>query len=124
MKNITILIIDDESVARNTLKHQLEPAGYKVVVANNGNEGIQFCQKIPIDIVITDIIMPEKDGIETIDEISRNHPNIKIIAISAGGSSDTSNYLAAAKLIGAAHVFKKPIVKADLLASIEGLISK
>ena len=110
MKNITILIIDDESVARNTLKHQLEPAGYKVVVAKNGNEGIEFCQKIRIDIVI--------------DEISRNHPNIKIIAISAGGSSNTGNYLAAAKLIGAAHVFKKPLVKADLLATIEGLISK
>lgn len=75
-----------------------------------------------MDIVITDILMPEKEGLETIQEFRRDFPDVKIIAMSGGGRVGTNDYLRVAELYGAGHVFKKPFRLANMLSAVEGLI--
>jgi CheY-like chemotaxis protein len=79
-----ILVIDDERIIRTIVKHALEEDGHEVIEAGDGEEGIQLYRKNPTDLVVTDIIMPRKEGIETIKELRRNYPDIKIIAMSGG----------------------------------------
>ena len=80
-----ILIIDDEPTILLMLKKMLERSGYVVDMAINGKEGMELFAKFPADLIITDIVMPEKEGLETIREIKKDHPHVKIIAISGGG---------------------------------------
>ena len=88
-----ILVIDDEELARFTLREILEAAGHEVVEAANGNEGTAFQRANPCDIVITDMIMPEKEGLETIVELKGEYPDLKIIAISGGGRTRNLDFL-------------------------------
>jgi len=126
----SILIVDDEADIRDALKMVLENEGYDVKVASNGNEAIRYQQNAPADIVITDIIMPEKDGINTIKEISNDYPRTRIIAISGGGDPvgykpdaiSTSAYLAAAKKEGADLVITKPFERDDILQAVADLL--
>ena len=79
-----LLIIDDERLARLTLRKILERAGHEVMEASTGNEGLAMFRAKPCDLVITDIIMPDKEGIETIIELKRDFPGVRVIAISHG----------------------------------------
>ena len=99
----TILIIDDDEVITETTKIFLNRAGYDTLTASNGAEGLKLCRQHQIDVVITDIIMPEKEGLETIRELRKNFPNIKIIAISGGGRINAQDYLSLAAKLGAHH---------------------
>jgi CheY-like chemotaxis protein len=82
-KAARILVIDDEPVLRVTFKHLLEGEGYRVWTASNGREGLDIFRQHPVDLVITDIVMPEMDGYEIIENIRRESPGLPIIAMSA-----------------------------------------
>jgi DNA-binding response OmpR family regulator len=128
----SILIIDDEEDIRDALKLILQHAGYSVKSAPDGRLGIELQRKDPAQLVITDIIMPDKDGVSTIRDIRREFPDVKIIAISGGGGVDplmykpdaitTSAYLAAAEDAGADRLFTKPFDRQGLLQAVGELL--
>jgi DNA-binding response OmpR family regulator len=119
-----ILVLDDEPAILMMIKKMLEKAGYEVSVALNGKEGMKLFEKDRPDLVITDIIMPEKEGLETIFELRRMYPSLKIIAISGGGRIGPDGYLPGAKLLGANMVFQKPLVQKELLAAVATLLGE
>lgn len=113
-----LLVIDDEVSIRALLKKILEREGFKVIVASDGIEGMKLVKKESIDLVITDIIMPEKDGTEIIIELKKNFPDIPVLAMSGGGKNSSEGYLDVAKILGAKAIFNKPLDKDDLLIAI------
>lgn len=117
-----ILIIDDEPYILLMLKKMLERAGYEVDLASNGKEGLAIFEKNSADLVITDIIMPEKEGLELILEMKKQRPELKIIAISGGGRISPESYLECAKHFGAEKVFQKPFKQKDMVSAVKELI--
>lgn len=118
-----ILVIDDDVQVRQLLRQMLEREGYEVVDAPDGKEGIRLYRDEPADLIITDIIMPEKEGIGTIFELRRDFPDVKIIAISGGGRLVNKNdclELCRAKGIPA---FSKPFDRKELLEAIQKLLA-
>lgn len=113
-----ILVIDDESPIRLMLRMILESEGHTVTEACDGAEGINCYREKQADLIITDIIMPEKEGIETIITLKKEYPSIKIIAMSGGGKNNPDGYLKSAKLLGAVETFEKPIRRDALLTAI------
>ena len=130
----SILIIDAEEDIRDALQMVLESVGHDVKVASNGNEAVELQRGEPADLIITDVIMPGKDGVETIKEIRQEFPGIRIIAISGGGGVQpteyvpeaitTTAYLAAAKEAGADMVFTKPFERKELIRAVDDLFGK
>ncbi len=118
-----ILIIDDEIQIRNMLRQTFENEGFEVVEASDGEEGVKlFHQKKP-DVVITDIVMPEKEGLSTIMELCREHPAVKIIAMSGGSRYfDPENYLFGAKEFGAFRSFTKPFDRNEMLKAVQEVL--
>ncbi|MBV5326312.1 MAG: response regulator [Chlorobium sp.] len=115
-----ILVIEDDAVVRKFIIATLETERHTVFEACNGKEGLLFLKEHSgISIIITDIVMPEKEGIETIMEVKRYYPAIKIIAISGGGKNSPENYLILAKALGAHVTLKKPFNVNDLLMSLQ-----
>ncbi len=113
----TILVIDDEPQVRSLLNQALTGAGYKVVEASNGREGLDRYREKPTDLVITDILMPDEDGLEATLELTREYPEARIIAIT-GGSGDR-NFLDVAKLFGARRTLSKPFELDRLLGAVK-----
>ncbi len=118
-----ILVIDDDDQVRELLRQMMEHAGHEAVVAADGQIGMRMHREQPADIIVTDIIMPEKDGWEAIVELRKEFPDVKIIAISGGARLGPYSYLAIAKRFGAQRVFAKPLEKAELLRAIEELLA-
>lgn len=118
-----ILIIDDDVQTLNMLRQMLEREGYEVMDAPDGKEGLKRYRENPTDLIITDLIMPEKEGIETIRELRRDFPDIKIIAMSGGGRVVPGDYLHMARMLGAQHTFAKPIEREELLAAVRELLT-
>ena len=114
-----ILIIDDDVQVLDMLGQTFEQEGYEVIIAANGKEGIRLYREDPADLIITDLIMPEKEGIETIRELKRDFPDVKIIAISGGGRLDPEGYLHTAKMLGANRTFTKPVKREELLKAVK-----
>lgn len=119
-----ILVFDDEPSILLMIKKILEKAGHEVEVALNGREGLELFEKNKPDLLVTDIIMPEKEGLETIFELRRKHPDLKIIAISGGGRIGPDGYLPGAKLLGANITFSKPLVPKEFLQAVTKLLSE
>ena len=117
-----ILIIDDDHHILLMIKKMLERAGFEVDLASNGVEGLQLFQKIHADLVITDIIMPEKEGLETIREMKKLRPDLKIIAMSGGGKISADNYLETAKIFGASMVLEKPFSQKTMILAVSDLL--
>lgn len=117
-----ILIIDDDEVTREILDELFEMEGYRVAKASDGKEGLKLHKENPFDLIITDIIMPEMEGLETIREIKRISPEVKIIAISGGGRLDPNGYLIMAGKLGANLTFDKPLDPAQLLKGVQRLL--
>ena len=118
-----ILIIDDDDQMRMMLKQTLERAGYEVIDAPDGDKGIQLMRETSADLVITDLIMPEKDGMETVIELKREFPDIKIIAVSGGSRAiDPRDYLHYATQAGAMKTFTKPFDPKEILEAIIELL--
>lgn len=118
-----VLVIDDEDLVRDTLRRALESAGIEVVLAANGREGLKAFLANPTEVVVTDILMPEKEGIETIIELKREHPNVKIVAISGGDRASNTDFLEMAGMLGADRIMQKPFRPKELLATIEDLFA-
>ena len=119
-----ILIIDDDVQILKLLRKMLENEGYDVVDAVDGNKGLKLYREDPTDLVITDIIMPEKEGIETIIDLRREFPEAKIVAMSGGGHGEAEPYLHMAKGLGAIRTLTKPFGKEELLEAIGALENK
>jgi DNA-binding NtrC family response regulator len=119
MEMKSILIVDDDELARKACRIILERAGYAVLEAANGNEAIRQYDDNKPDLVLTDIFMPEKDGIETLFEIKMKDNDAIIIAISGGGRIGPDNYLDAAKKLGATITLEKPISSEALLKAVK-----
>ena len=110
-----ILVIDDEPAIRKMFRKLLEREGFRVLDAPDGDVGLKYAQEHRPDLVIIDLVMPEKEGIETIREMKKMLPDIKIIAMSGGGRSTPQEYLKMAQMLGAIHTFAKPIMTDELL---------
>ncbi|MEI7635803.1 MAG: response regulator [Syntrophus sp. (in: bacteria)] len=120
-----ILIIDDDDQFRIMLRKILEKAGYNSIKeAANGSTGMKIFRQHPFDLVITDIIMPDKEGIEMITELTRDYPNIKIIAMSGGGRIGPQGYLEMAEHLGASRTLAKPFKHSDLIAAVQEILNE
>ncbi|MFQ6113091.1 MAG: response regulator [bacterium] len=117
-----ILVIDDESQVRMMLREILEDEGYEVAEAPDGKAGLELFRNEPTDLVITDIIMPEKDGLATIRELREISSDVKIIAISGGGHVVRTDYLQVAQIFGAQRVLRKPVGYNELLRAVAELL--
>ncbi len=118
-----ILIIDDDDQVRKMLRLTLNAAGFDVVEAQDGKIAMKLFHQDPLDLVITDLIMPEKEGIETIIELKRDFPKVPIIAISGGGRIDPNDYLVLAKKLGAQITLEKPFSRKDIINAVNQLIT-
>ncbi|MBW2615125.1 MAG: response regulator [Deltaproteobacteria bacterium] len=119
-----ILIIDDETEIREVLRQILERAGYEVMEASDGREGINLYRERQADLIITDIVMPKKDGLETITDLRIEFPGSKIIAISGGGRLDPKPYLELAEGFGADRLLTKPFGHEELLEAVQDLLGR
>lgn len=119
----SILVIDDELHIRGLLRKMLEREGYEVIEAPNGRVGSRVYRESPTDLIITDIIMPEKEGIETKMELRRDFPGVKIIAMSGGGTSMAgTDCLHLAKVLGARETLSKPLNMKELLLAVRNVL--
>ena len=103
-----ILVIDDDPIMRDTIKDILQFEGYSVADAADGKEGMELMQNEQFHMIVTDVLMPEKDGIEVIIEAKNRYPDVKVIAISGGGYISAENYLKMARDLGASATVVKP----------------
>lgn len=103
-----ILVVDDEAQIRTMLTQMLEQEGYTVITAENGEEGLAMVGRHAFDLVVTDMIMPVKDGLKFIMELIRDYPDLKILAISGGGAIKAERYLTMAGYLGDIATLEKP----------------
>ena len=118
-----VLIIDDDPGVRSVLKRSLEKAGYSCSEAENGNEGLKKLGGKPVDLVILDMLMPEKEGAETLREIRATWPVVPLFAISGGGAISADDCLRIARALGADKVFRKPFDLKDMVASVQSALA-
>ncbi|MCR9279625.1 MAG: response regulator [Pseudomonadaceae bacterium] len=121
-KPATILLIDDDEQVLNVLGEMLRLEGHEVYTAENGMIALAILSREAFDLVITDLIMPEKEGLETIADIRREFGALPIIAISGGGRGGPMNYLETARYIGADKALKKPFQRRELIAAVQELL--
>ena len=112
----TILVIDDQEPIRRLLRAVLEGEGHQVVEASNGRLGLELYRARSADLIITDIVMPEMDGLELLLELTRSGLNVKVIVMSGGPESE--GRLSVAKLLGARQTFQKPLDMEQLLSAV------
>ncbi|MCK5575292.1 MAG: response regulator [Sphingomonadales bacterium] len=123
-KKTKILLVDDDDLVRGVLSAMLEAGGYDVETASDGLEGLEMVEKVIPDLVITDVIMPFKEGIESIIEIKKLFPDMKIIAISGGDRFGKTSYLDIARKLGAAASLVKPFTRDVLLSTVEEVLAE
>lgn len=116
----TILVVDDEPLVRFTLQAGLKQGGYEVLQAGDGDDALTVLESAHIDLVLTDLAMPRREGIETIIEIRRRFPHVKVIALS-GVFGDL--YLDMARQLGAAAAFPKPVRMSALREAVEAVLT-
>lgn len=117
-----ILVIEDDPLVRSMLKLLFEREGHRVSLAAEGGEALTRFRESPADLIVTDIIMPGQEGIETIIAFRKRHPGVKIIAISGGGRIGPDNYLRMAESLGADRTFTKPLHRRSLMAAVQELL--
>jgi len=118
----SVLVIDDEEQLVEVFKKALTIHGLEVSTASDGNAGLSLFRLAPTDVVVCDILMPTKDGLETIIALRKEFPAVKIIAVSGGGRAAAAGYLETAKLLGANIVLEKPVTIKRLLDSVNYLL--
>jgi CheY-like chemotaxis protein len=117
-----ILIIDDDPAMRDVLRRALERDGHHVVTARDGGEGLMIYRSAPCDVVVTDLYMPVKDGIETIQEMRAEFPGARIIAMSGGAATGDMGPLMDARLLGADIALPKPFALEALSRAVAALL--
>ena len=118
-----ILLVDDDDLSRGAVHRMLERAGYVVWSTGQGSQAVVRYQTDPVDLVITDLIMPDKDGLELIQELRKADPNVRILAISGGGRVGADEYLSVARKFGALEVLPKPFSGQELKQAVERSLS-
>jgi CheY-like chemotaxis protein len=118
----SIVLIDDDPALRSVMRKVLERAGHAVADAENGVKGIALVERVRPDLVITDLVMPEKEGIETILELRDGFPDLPIIAVSGADGGEVEGPLVDASLFGAAAVLAKPFSIAQFLEVVESVL--
>ena len=118
MSTNSILVVDDDVQLRQLVQLTLQSAGYKVACAPDGRVAIRAMADGSYDLVITDLLMPERDGLELIEEVRRRYSNVRIIAMSGGGRIAPEEYLQIAKGLGANDVICKPFFPSQLLTKV------
>lgn len=118
-----ILIVDDEPAMLNSMKRDLMEFEneYEIYTSSNSNETLDLIEENAIDILITDIYMPGREGMELISELHKKYPLLKIIAMSGGGRLGRTSCLEIAKIIGASYSLRKPFSKDELILAIESV---
>ena len=119
-----ILLVDDDDFTRKMVSHLLTASGHTLIEARNGVEGMEKLSSEMPDIIITDIIMAEKEGLGFIQDIRQRSTTVPIVAISAGGLYSNTNYLQIAESVGANTTLQKPLDANQLLTVISNLLSK
>ena len=119
-----ILIIEDDVPVRMIIRRMIEAEGHEVIEASDGQSGVEAYRKNPADLVITDIVMPRKEGLETIKELRKDYPDVRIIAISGGGKVQGKQYLELARKFGALRTFEKPFTWKKLVETVSEILSK
>ncbi len=117
-----ILLVDDDVLVRDSITFALEDAGHSVVPAANGNEGLAALQREDFDLVVLDILMPEREGIETIREIRKTWTTLPVLAMSGGDKTGWTDFLRMASILGATDTLAKPFTASELVARIARLI--
>ncbi|PWC34337.1 response regulator [Azospirillum sp. TSO35-2] len=120
----SVLIIDDDDVARAVLLRTLTLAGHEAVGARDGVEGMARFRDHPADLVITDIFMPNQEGLATIMELRRSAPGLKIIAISGGGARASLDVLPVAEALGAQRTLRKPFTPAEVMETVRAVLAE
>lgn len=114
-----ILVVDDEKNVRDMVVKMIKPLGHKLSEAENGLQAIESCRSTAFDLVITDLVMPGKHGIDLIMDLKKEFPNIPVIAISGGGGiNGRFDYLEIAKLAGVTKIMKKPFEMSDMRQAV------
>ncbi len=121
---IRLLVVEDNDDFRFIVCEMLADLDYQVFTATNGAQALAVLESQTVDIVLTDMIMPDKEGLETVQEIRRKYPMIKIAAMSGGGRVNANNYLDLAKRLGASVTFEKPFRAQELLLGLERIVSE
>lgn len=119
---MTVLIIDDDPALRDSVRRTLRKERYTVLEATDGREGIKIATANPVDLILIDLFMPGKEGLETIAELHRAYPALKVIAMSGGGTKGFVDLLDVAKSMGAQRVLAKPFSREELLGTVEALL--
>lgn len=117
-----ILVIDDDPQILEIFKRFLETEGHSVVTAGNGQEGMDIFRNDQADLIVIDMVMPVKDGLQTIMQLEKEFPGLKAIAISGGGIIGPDRYLALAKCIGIKQTLAKPISKEQLINAVNDVL--
>src|ERR1700681_2131233 len=120
---VNVLVIDDDPAMLHSIAAALEAYGIAIATARDGAEGLAVFRQISPAVVLTDILMPEQDGIGAIMAMRRERPDIKIIAMSGGGRIGNSDFLSVAKMLGADAVIEKPFDVAELAVTIRGYLA-
>ena len=118
-----ILLVEDDASFRESMHKVLTRAGHEVQAAGNGRAALQQFDTESVDLVITDIVMPEQEGLETIIRLRRENPGVKIIAISGGGTINAVDYLRTAKKLGALATLAKPFSRQEILSAIDQVLA-
>ena len=119
-----LLVVDDDKLMRETVGRGLTQAGFDVAEAAEGDEALRRLSDRPADVVIVDIFMPRKDGIELIREVRRKWPGTRILAMSGGNRFFQQDMLAAARALGADASLDKPFMPSDLIATVRRLLTE
>jgi CheY-like chemotaxis protein len=119
-----ILVIDDDAAVRGLLQTILEDAGYEVALAEEGAAGLEIVRTRTVDLVITDLLMPGVEGMETINELHQSFPQLPVIAISGGSQKGVGSYLPTAAALGAWRTLDKPFERKTLLAMVRDLFAE
>lgn len=118
-----ILVVDDNTSMREAVCDMLQQAGYETISVENGRFAVQIHRSDPVDLIITDLFMPDTDGLEIIYQFRHEFPNVKIIAVSGGGSRGLVELLSVAKKMGAQRALMKPFSWEDLLSAVQELLN-
>jgi DNA-binding NtrC family response regulator len=118
-----ILLIEDEQQVRDLLREILEQNGHKIVGCQNGTDGIRLYKESSFDLVIMDVLLPDKDGFETLNALKQHDDNVNVLAISGGFAPGTVNVLHIAQRLGAKETLAKPFDLSDFLTMVDKLLS-
>ena len=118
----SILVVDDDAQVLDVMSEMLKLEGHQVTLAENGKQAVAQVEAGPFDLVITDLIMPEKEGLETIADIRKLRGDVPIIAISGGGRVGPTDYLETARFIGADTTLAKPFGRQELITAVADLL--